>query len=97
MSKFKMALNYEFEGNDYLYDVKVDVTDYADYLFDQLLSTKRTKESYDAVIETIETLDLYEAVEDYGFLDWLKEAHEEDAREQYEYDRDADDVRGLYD
>lgn len=97
MAKFKIALDYEFEGNDYLYDVKVDVGDYADYLFDQLLSTKRTPESYAAVVETIETLDLYEEIEECGFLDWLKETHEDEAREQYAYDRDADDVRGLYD
>lgn len=97
MDRFKMALNYEFEGNDYLYDVKVDVTDYADYLFDRLISAKRTPEAYAAVVETIETLDLYEAIEECGFLDWLREAHEEDAWDQYQCDRDANDVRGLYD
>lgn len=97
MAKFKIALNYEFEGNDYLFDVKVDVDDYADYVFDRLIYAKRTKESYAAVVEAIETLDLYEEIEECGFLDWLKEAHEEDAQDQYEYDRDANDVRGLYD
>lgn len=97
MNKFKIALNYEFEGNDYLFDVKVDVDDYADYMFDQLLSAKRTPEAHAAVVEMISTLDLYEEIEEYGFLEWLKETHEDDAREQYEYDRGAEDVRGIYD
>lgn len=97
MNKFKLTLDYEFEGNDYEYEVEADAGDYADYLFDQLLSTKRTPEAYAAVVEMIKELDLYEAIEDYGFTEWLKEAYEDEAKEQYEYDRDANDVRGIYD
>ena len=97
MNKFELTLHYEFEDNDYEYDVEVDADDYADYLFDQLLSAKRTSEAHKAVVEMIRTLDLYDIIEDYGFIDWLKEAHEDDAQEQYGYDKDANDVRGIYD
>lgn len=94
---FTLTLHYDFNDDDYEYDVKVDAEDYADYLFDQLLSAKRTTEAYAAVVEMISTLDLYDAIEDYGFTEWLKEKYEDDAREQYGYDKDAYDVRGIYD
>ena len=89
----KLTLNYDFNDDDYEYEVKVDATDYADYLFDEVLSVKRTKEAYAAVVEMIKELDLYDAVEEYGFIEWLTEAYREDAWEQYQTDCEPNDDR----
>lgn len=97
MNKFKLTLNYDFNDDDYEYEVEVDAYDYADYLFEEVLSARRTDEAFKAVVEMIEELDLYEAVEEYGFTEWLTDQYREEAEEQYGYDRDANDVRGLYD
>ena len=88
-----LTLNYEFNDDDYEYEVEVDAKDYAEYLFDQILSAKRTEEAFKAVVEMIETLDLYDAVEEYGFLDWLKETYEGEAQDQYECDCEPNDDR----
>lgn len=84
------TLKYEFEGNPYECNVDVSADDYADYLFDQLLSAKRTEEAHAAIAEMVSELDLYEIVEDYGFVDWLTEAHEEEAKQRYSR------IRGFY-
>lgn len=89
----KLTLNYDFNDDDYEYEVKVVVDDYAYYLFDEVLSTKRTTEAFKAVMEMIETLDLYEVIEDYGFIEWLTEAYREEAQEQYETDCEPNDDR----
>lgn len=88
-----LTLNYEFNGDDYEYEVEVDAKDYAEYLFEEILSAKRTEEAFKAVVEMIEDLDLYDAVEEYGFLDWLKETYEDEAQDQYECDREPNDDR----
>lgn len=97
MNKFKLTLDYEFEGNDYEYEVEVDADDYAKYLFEEILSVKRTDESFKTVIDMIKELDLYDVIEEAGFTEWLTEQYRDEAWDQYEYDRDANDVRGLYD
>lgn len=84
------TLKYEFEGNPYETNVDVSIDDYADYLFDQLLSAKRTEEAHAAIAEMVSELDLYEIIEDYGFVDWLAEAHEEEAKQRYS------GIRGFY-
>ena len=89
----KLTLKYDFNDDDYEYEVKVVVDDYAYYLFEEVLSTKRTTEAFKAVVEMIEELDLYEAVEDYGFIEWLTEAYREDAQDQYETDCEPNDDR----
>lgn len=89
----KLTLNYDFNDDDYEYEVKVVVDDYAYYLFEEVLSTKRTTEAFKAVMEMIETLDLYEVIEDYGFIEWLTEAYREDAQDQYETDCEPNDDR----
>ena len=89
----KLTLKYDFNDDDYEYEVKVVVDDYAYYLFEEVLSTKRTTEAFKAVMEMIEELDLYEAVEDYGFLEWLTEAYREEAWEQYQTDCEPNDDR----
>lgn len=89
----KLTLNYDFNDDDYEYEVKVVVDDYAYYLFEEVLSTKRTTEAFKAVMEMVETLDLYEVIEDYGFIEWLTEAYREDAQEQYQTDCEPNDDR----
>lgn len=89
----KLKLKYDFNDDDYEYEVKVVVDDYAYYLFEEVLSTKRTTEAFKAVMEMIETLDLYEVIEDYGFIEWLTEAYREDAQDQYEADCEPNDDR----
>lgn len=86
----QITLKYEFDGNPYEMNVDVSADDYADYLFDQLLSTKRTEEAHDAIAEMVSELDLYDVVEDYGFKDWLAESHEEEAKQRYSK------IRGFY-
>lgn len=86
----QITLKYEFEGNLFEMGVDVSIDDYVDYLFDQLLSAKRTDEARDAIAEMVSELDLYEIVEDYGFRDWLTEAHEEEAKARYS------GIRGFY-
>ena len=93
----KLTLHYDFNDDDYEYEVEVDAYDYADYLFEEALSARRTDEAFKAVVEMIEELDLYEAIEEYGFTEWLTDQYREEAEDQYRYDRDANDVRGLYD
>ena len=89
-----LTLHYDFNDDDYEYEVKVDADDYADYLFDEVLSVKYTKEAYAAVVEMIKELDLYDAIEEYGFIEWLTEAYREDAQDQYETDcEENDDTR----
>lgn len=90
---FTLTLKYDFNDDDYEYEVKVDADDYADYLFEEVLSTKRTTEAFKAVMEMIETLDLYEVIEDYGFIEWLTEAYREDAQDQYQTDCEPNDDR----
>ena len=88
-----LTLHYDFNDDDYEYEVEVVVDDYADYLFEEVLSTKRTDEAFKAVVEIIKELDLYDAIEEYGFTEWLKEKYEEDAWEQYETDCEPNDDR----
>lgn len=88
-----LTLHYDFNDDDYEYEVKVDADDYADYLFDEVLSVKYTKEAYAAVVEMIKELDLYDAIEEYGFIEWLTEAYREDAQDQYETDCEPNDDR----
>lgn len=89
----KLTLKYDFNDDDYEYEVKVDADDYADYLFDEVLSVKYTKEAYAAVVEMIKELDLYDAIEYYGFIGWLTEKYREDAQDQYETDCEPNDDR----
>lgn len=89
----KLTLHYDFNDDDYEYEVKVDADDYADYLFDEVLSVKYTKEAYAAVVEMIKELDLYDAIEYYGFIGWLTENYREDAQDQYQTDCEPNDDR----
>ena len=54
---------------------------------------KYTKEAYAAVVEMIKELDLYDAIEYYGFIGWLTEKYREDAQDQYETDCEPNDDR----
>ena len=89
----KLKLKYDFNDDDYEYEVKVVVDDYADYLFEEALSARRTDEALKAVVEMIKELDLYEVIEDYGFIEWLTEKYREDAQDQYEADCEPNDDR----
>lgn len=89
----KLTLKYDFNDDDYEYEVKVDADDYADYLFEEVLSAKRTEEAFKAVVEMITELDLYDAIEEYGFTEWLKEKYEEEAQDQYQTDCEPNDDR----
>ena len=89
----KLTLKYDFNDDDYEYEVKVDADDYADYLCDEVLSVKYTKEAYAAVVEMIKELDLYDAIEEYGFIEWLTEKYREDAQDQYQADCEPNDDR----
>lgn len=89
----KLTLHYDFNDDDYEYEVKVDADDYADYLFDEVLSVKYTKEAYAAVVEMIKELDLYDAIEYYGFIGWLTEKYHDDAWDQYQTDCEPNDDR----
>ena len=61
-----LTLHYDFNDDDYEYEVEVVVDDYADYLFEEVISAKRTDEAFKAVVEIIKELDLYDAIEEIG-------------------------------
>lgn len=90
-----MKLKYNFDGYDYEYETGNNVLDVLFGLFKEEYGLNHTQAKY--IVDDFEMWDLLEEVIGEKYMDALLEHYEDEAREEFEEDRDYDkDKEGYY-
>ena len=90
-----MKLKYEFDGYDYEYEPSDNIINLLFDLFKEEYGLEHVQAKY--IVDDFQMWDLLEDVIGEKYMDALLEHYEEEAREQFEEDRECDkDTEGYY-
>lgn len=90
-----MKLKYEFDGYDYEYEPSDNIINLLFDLFKEEYGLSHVQAKY--IVDDFQMWDLLEDVIGEKYMDALLEHYEEEAREQFEEDREYDkDPEGYY-
>ena len=84
MKDFNITLHYHFYEDIYDYTVSVSSSDVVSYMPEQISYKDKTRERWLGYSQAVNDADLIsEYIEDDGFIEWLADAYEEEAKEEY--------------
>ena len=87
-NEYNVTLHYHFYEDSYDYTISVSSSDVVSYMTEKISYKDKTKEWWLGYSQAVNDADLIsDYIEDDRFIEWLKDAYEEQAKEEYNQER----------